>query len=101
MKDLSLKIGKYGQVVCTDDEWEDLIGIVENFYDAENNKCSIDEAVFIELYFPLDHKDQKQFRLTDVNEFTSYVRGQLRSRDNEEGKIFPIESVEAFDENNL
>lgn len=95
-----LKVGDYVQIVDTDDESEDLIGVIDEIFDDDGNsvkstKFGRDVAVFI----PLSRKDQEQHNLLSVNEIGSYVRQELRLN---EGLLkVRSENLEWFDPDEL
>ena len=91
----ALRIGDYVSVQNTDDEWEDLVGILENFCngDGETLRRDSEKATHAEVRFPLSRSVQHALRLNGVNFFTDYVRVQLRL--NNELEMFSLSSLEA------
>lgn len=84
----------------TDDEWEELIGIVETLYNSAGAPCRAGAAATTaEVRFPLSRSSQYSMRLTGVNFFTDYVRTQLRM--NDEVQMFSMENLEVVDRDNL
>jgi len=95
-----IEIGDYVEVVNTNDEFEDLIGVVEDFYDSEGKSCQSDrkEALCV-IRIPLQRQDQAMMRLVGVNFITPYVRHELKT--NEELCLFTKDKLEWFDPNEL
>jgi len=93
------KIRQYVQSVA-DDETEDLIGIIEEFI-APDGQCTrhFVEGCKVVIWFPLSVSDNRQYKLTGVNHFTSYVRQQLRL--NEGCLIFKVDDIESFNQEDL
>lgn len=90
----------YVQVVDTQDEWEDLIGIVDMLYDAHGNPCRAGRHVkTAEVRFPLSRGAQYAAHLIGVNFFTDYVRTCLR-RSNE-FQEFAVTNLERVDRDEL
>lgn len=87
-------------VVDTCDEFEDLIGIVEEFL-LPNGECGprwVPGSRVI-VYFPYTISEIRQTKLRGVNTFTSFVRMQLHR---DEGRvIFDTQKLEYFDPENL
>src|SRR4051812_1481988 len=80
----------------TDDEWDGLIGIIEDFLDAEGNSVSASDVTSrVMIRIPLTRQGQNSYRLLRVNFLTDYVRILLR--ENNENVIMPREKVEYFD----
>lgn len=98
--DHNIQLRDYVEVVNTDDEFEGLIGVVEDFYDEDNNSCSPGQKGAVCLVrIPLMKRDQAAMRLSGVNFITSYVRLELRN--NDELCLFPLNKLEWFDPNEL
>lgn len=69
--------GQYAQICGTADEWEDVIGILEERVLGEE-----DEEEHWILYVPTAKSDLRSRRMIGVNDLTDYVRYQLSHGDN-------------------
>ena len=70
------------KVVDTMDEWEELIGRVEEFVDAEGGShTELKEGFLAKVFFPTKQSDQRSLRLVGVNFFTPYIRHLLREQE--------------------
>jgi hypothetical protein len=87
----------YAEIVETADEFEGLIGVVEDFLDEEGNSQRMHgpETRCVVLHVPTHPDTQANLRLRDVNELTSYVRAQLRREDDR--LCFPSAQLAWFD----
>lgn len=94
------KNGDYVSVINTRDEWEDLIGIVEEFMDPEGViKNDYEEGDRIVVFFPFTCDDIKEAKLEGLNYFNSFVKAHLRKH---EGKqVFEPKNLESFDKEEL
>lgn len=100
MTDRQVAKGDYVEIVDTSDEWESLIGIVEDFYDDQGQSCPVTHKEAVALVrIPTTKRGQVTLRLQDVNFLTSFVRQELNLHD--ELRIFPLKNVEWFDPNDL
>lgn len=95
-----LKRNDYVAVIDTSDEWEDLIGKIEEFMAPDGSLHQEFQPGFrVVVFFPINRDDIRSARLVGVNRFTSFVRQHLRTY---EGKqVFDIIKVEWFDPNDL
>ena len=82
-EDHPLRLKDYAEVVDTRDEWEGLIGVVEEFVDENELPVRADSprVAGVIVHVPTRGSGSAVQRLRDVNELTSYVRGQLRTND--------------------
>jgi hypothetical protein len=95
-----INLGCYVQVVDTSDEFEDLIGVVEGFLNAEGEPTKkLAEAKEVTVYIPLSREGQKRRHLEGVNEFTAYAKHVLRENDGR--RNFKLANLEWFDEDEL
>lgn len=95
-----IRCNDYVEVLETLDEWEGLVGIVEELFDINKQPCAdSQEACFATVRFPLRHDGQKAVRLYGVNHFTDYVRKQLKAQ--EELEIFSLTVLEWLDPDEL
>lgn len=89
----TLRVGIYVRVVSNDDEWEDLIGIVDEFLD-----CNLEEIdSFVEdclclVYFPVSRSSQERCNLAGVNDYPGTVIAELKR--SEFRKVFDIKALE-------
>lgn len=97
----NLKIGDYVSVIESRDEWEDLIGVIDDILDADGESVfeSHQRAVRIVVMFPVGQKARKQTRLDEVNEYTPFVLYHLKS--NNSRQDFPLRNLEWFDPKEL
>lgn len=91
----------YVEIVNTDDEWENLIGLVEEFYTESGDLCTYDDplAFFVQVRFPTNRTEQKQMLLFGVNHFTGYVLYELRNSD--DIKLVNIKNLEYINSEDL
>jgi len=67
------------RVVFTDDEWESMIGVIEEFmYNDGTTSSKYLSGCEIIVYFPTDKDEMRSCKLTGVNIFTSFVKQHLR-----------------------
>lgn len=95
-----IKLRSYVSVVDTNDEWEGLIGRVEEFMSSEGilrtEKQEGDRAV---VFFPLAQEEQRRLRMAGVNTYPSFVRLHLQQH---EGKqVFNFDNLEEVDPEDL
>ena len=91
-----LCVDDYAEVVDTHDEFEGLIGIVEEFLDEEGDARRADCQLVTQVILHIPTRATAgQRRLLEYNEPTSYVRAQLRAEDDR--RCFPCAHVAWFD----
>jgi hypothetical protein len=86
--------------VATTDEWEDLIGIIEEFLDS--NLDPIDEPQQggkCLVYFPISRRAQQSCNLAGVNDYPETVLNDLRGCNSR--KVFDLADLQEFDPNNI
>ena len=77
-----LKQKDYAAIVETNDEFEDLIGIVDEIYDSKGDICKDTRTgTRVALRIPLTREEQKLTRLYGVNDITRYARQQVQLND--------------------
>ena len=90
----------YVSVVDTSDEWEDLIGKVEEFMDAEGaTSPTYVDGMSVVVFFPTSTSEIRQHRMVGVNHFTAYVRYCLSEQSNKH--VLPLKNVEWVDPQDL
>ncbi len=96
-----LKVGDYVTIIDTRDEWEDLVGILIGFRDANDELAPAGSAraKWASIRFPVSKASLRETRLDGVNEYTSYVVYQLKQ--NNFLQTFPIAKLEWFDKEDL
>lgn len=96
---LKIAVGSYCRVTETGD-WEELVGVVEEFLDAR--LCGVQEPVedgFIQLFFPVGRQAQEDSNLQGVNDYPGTVLSELRL--NEYLHHFKETSLEVVDPEEL
>ena len=95
-----LKRDDYVVIIETKDEWEDLIGKVEEFMsddgDLHNDFRHGDRVV---VFFPINREDIYLLRLVGINNFPKLAAHHLRQFQGKQ--VFENRSVEWFDSNEL
>ena len=82
-----LRRGDIAEIVDTHDEWEGLLGLVDDFLDEDGARCRSDHANLscVVLQVPTGRgeavRGSNLRRLYEANELTSYVKSQLRTED--------------------
>ena len=100
MESNQLHKGSYVQVCYTDDEYEGLIGIIEDFYYENDNSCSQSHpGAICVVRFPLSRRERMQRKMVGVNFFTDYVRYQLVLNDGLD--LFKKDKLEEIDPNDI
>lgn len=90
----------YVAVIETDDEWDGLIGTVEDFFDDLGASCSPEtKGAVVLVRIPTSKRSQAALRLEQVNFLTPYVRKELQSHD--DLHLFLRKHLEWFDPNDL
>jgi hypothetical protein len=95
-----LKRKDYVTIIGTNDEWEDLIGVVDDILDSDGNSCQrnkIGTSCLVRI--PLSRSNQAPLRLVGVNFITPYVRHELRQ--NEDVCLFMMKHLEWVDPDDL
>lgn len=91
-----LKKRNHVRVIDTLDEWEDLIGVVEEFMNSDGtttDKFQVGQQVIV--FFPLSREDIRLTKLVGVNTFTSFCRFELKQH---EGlRAFAVKHLELVD----
>ena len=96
---LSGKIKK-NTIVCvvgTDDDWDGLYGIVDEFFE-EIGGVAIqpeDSPRYVSIFFPTSRRDVGDYGFQDLNMFSSSTRLELQKSDGL--KLFPMENIEIAD----
>lgn len=96
-----IRKGDYVEIIDTADEWEGLIGIVEEFYTEVGEFCKFNDPglFFAQIRIPTRKTDQRPLRLWGVNHLTGYVLYELRS--NDDIKLVKVSCLEYIDEEEL
>ena len=99
-EEATFRVGNYVRIIDTCDEWQDLIGVVEEFMGPDGNlhpRLQKDDRIVV--LFPTDKKEIRSLRLTGVNLFSRFVLFHLKQY---EGKQhFDLSSVEMLDPDEL
>ena len=90
----------YVAVVDTNDEWEDLIGKIDEFMDANGTLVpEWSEGCRAVVFFPTLREDIAAADLVSVNQFTSFVREHLKRHQNQQ--VFEITNLELVNPDDL
>lgn len=83
----------YVLVVETNDEWDGLVGVIDDFLDENGQSCLLSGPnVSCLVRIPVTRRTQRQLRMIGVNHLTDYVLRELRLHD--ELRLFPLAHLE-------
>ena len=96
-----IRKGDYVEIANTTDEWEGIIGVVEEFYTEIGDFCKFNDpgVFFAQIRIPTRKSDQRPLRLWGVNHLTGYVLYELRN--NDDIKLVKVSCLEYVDEEEL
>lgn len=90
-------IGSYVQVINCEDEWDELIGIVDDLLDSDLNPVDDGKEWNVCLvYFPTSRRGQEKHNLVGVNHFFKTVASELSCSDSR--KMFNREMLVEIDD---
>ena len=95
-----LKQRDYAAIIDTNDEFEDLIGIVDEVFNDEGESVKdTNSGSKVALRIPLTREEQKTFNLYGTNEITRYARQQIIL--NNGCLLVDIKNLESFNPEDL
>lgn len=95
----TLPIGLHVRV-CSDDEWDGLIGIIDDFLDQSLNSIeSCRPGCKCLVYFPISRRRLEDLNMVGVNDYPMTVLADLRSGQNR--KVFELKELQEVDPENI